>query len=115
MRNLKSIIAIAIFTLTLSFSANATEKDPSKIASELRSEIITILGNKIPLLLNSDANAEVSFLINNKNELVVVSVDSKSNEFNSFVKNKLNYKKIVVKGVQKGEIYKMPVKIKTGK
>ena len=51
-------------------------------------------------------------MINNKNELVVVSVDSNVSEFQSIVKNKLNYKKLNFKGAKKGEIYKVPVKIK---
>lgn len=111
MINLKSVIAILLCSLSISFSANAFEKEPSKITSELRNEIANILGSKIPFEFKSDSNAEVSFMINNKNELVVISVDSNFNEFNSFVKDKLNYKKITTKGIQKGEIYKMPVKI----
>ncbi len=114
MRNLKSIIAILLFSLTISFSANATEKDPSKITSELRSEIMKFLGNKIPLELKNTSTAEVSFMINNENELVVISVDSDLTDFNSFVKSKLNYMKVVTKGIQKGEIYRIPVKINKG-
>jgi hypothetical protein len=111
MRNLKSIIAILLFSFTITFSANAIEKDPSKVTSELRSEIMKFLGNKIPLELKSTSTAEVSFMINNQNELVVISVDSNLTSFNVFVKEKLNYKKIATKGIQKGEIYKMPIKI----
>lgn len=111
MRNLKSIIAILLFSFTITFSANASEKDPSKVTTELRSEIVNILGNKIPLEVDSSSSAEVSFMINNKNELVVISVDSNLTLFNVFVKEKLNYKKIATKGIQKGEIYKMPIKI----
>ncbi|MBG7612395.1 hypothetical protein IU405_09065 [Polaribacter sp. BAL334] len=111
MRNLKSIIAILLFSFTITFSANASEKDPSKVTTELRSEIVNILGNKIPLEVDSSSSAEVSFMINNKNELVVISVDSNLTSFNVFVKEKLNYKKIATKGIQKGEIYKMPIKI----
>lgn len=114
MRNLKSFIAILLFSLAVTFSANAAEKDPSKVTSELRSEIMKFLGDKIPLDLKSTSTAEVSFMINNQNELVVIDVDSNLKDFNSFVKSKLNYKKIITKGIQKGEIYKMPVKINKG-
>lgn len=111
MRNLKSIIAILLFSFTIAFSANASEKDPSKVTSALRSEIVNILGNKIPVEVNSSSSAEVSFMINNKNELVVISVDSNLTSFNVFVKEKLNYKKIATKGSRKGEIYIIPIKI----
>ena len=113
MRNLKSIIAILLFSLTISFSANAIEKDPSKVTSELRSEIMKFLGDKVPLDLKSTSTAEVSFMINNQNQLVVIDVDSNLKDFNTFVKNKLNYKKIATKGISKGEIYRIPFTIKT--
>ncbi|PQJ77926.1 hypothetical protein [Polaribacter porphyrae] len=116
MKNLKSIIAILAISLSTVFSVNATEKESekeyaTKVTKQLRTEIVSMLGTKIQLELKSDTKAEVSFMINSKNEVVVISVDCKLTEFNSFVKSKLNYKKIDVKGVKKGEIYKIPVKI----
>lgn len=109
MKNLKSIIAIIAIGFATSFSSFAIDKKPEKISQKLRTEIITILGEKINLELQSDTSAEISFVVNNENELVVVNVDSDVREFQSFVKTKLNYKKINVKGVIKGEIYKIPV------
>ncbi len=115
MKNLKSIIAIIAITLATTFSANATEKKPSKITKELRTELVSMLGNTINIELKKSTSGEISFMVNNKNEVVVISVESKVNEFNSMVKRKLNYKKITVKGVKKGEIYKIPVKINASK
>ena len=112
MRNLKSIIAIIAITLATTFSATATEKESSKITKKLRTELVSMLGDKIQLELKETTSAEISFIINNKNEVVIVSVDSKVSAFNSHVKSKLNYKKINVKGVKKGEVYRIPVKIK---
>lgn len=116
MKNLKSIIAILAISLATTFSTNATEKDfdkeSKKITQKLRTEIVSMLGSTLELDLKSSSTAEVSFMVNNDNELVVVSVDSKVREFKSMVKNKLNYKKINVKGAKKGEIYRIPVKLK---
>lgn len=112
MRNLKSIITIIAISLATTFSATANEKEPTKVTEKLRTEIISILGNTVQLELKKTASAEISFMINNKNELVVVSVDSNVLEFQSIVKNKLNYKKLNFKGAKKGEIYRVPVKIK---
>lgn len=114
MRNLKSIIAIIAISLATTFSTAATEKESSKITKKLRTEIVSMLGKKIQLELKETSSAEISFMINNKNEVIVLSVDSENKQFSSFVKNKLNYKKITVKGIQKGEIYKLPVKINAG-
>lgn len=111
MRKLKSIITIIAISLATTFSTTATEKEPSKITKELRTELVSMLGNKIQVELKESTTGEISFMVNNKNEVIIISVDSKVDEFNSMVKNKLNYKKITVKGVKKGEIYRIPVKI----
>lgn len=116
MRNLKSIIAILAISLATTFSTTATEKEPSKKSKEvtknLRTEIVSMLGTTVELNLKASSIAEISFMVNNDNEVVVVSVDSKVSDFKSIVKNKLNYKKIDVKGAKKGEIYRVPVKLK---
>ncbi|APZ46877.1 hypothetical protein BW723_11545 [Polaribacter reichenbachii] len=116
MKNLKSIIAIIAITLATTFSATATEKknetEKAKVSSKLRTEIVSMLGNEIQLELEDTTSARISFMINNDNEVVIVSVDSEVSEFSSFVKTKLNYKKVKVKGTKKGEIYRIPVKLK---
>jgi hypothetical protein len=111
MRNLKLIIAIVGISIASTFSASATETNPVESTKQLRSQIISILGKKVTLQIEKTGTAEISFLINNKNEIVVISVNSKLSSFNTFVKNKLNYKKIDTKGINRGEIYKMPIKI----
>ena len=113
MKSLKSIITILAISLSTVFSTSANNADDTKTkTSELRTEIISMLGNKINLEFKKTGTAEVSFLINKKNEVVVISVDSKLKEVNSFIKNRLNYKHIDTKGIKTGEIYKMSVKIK---
>ena len=111
MKNLKSIIAIIAISLATTFSTTATENGPSKITKKLRTEIVSMLDKNIPIEVKETSKAEVSFMINNKNEIVIVSVNSSLDEFNSYIKRKLNYKKIELKGVKKGEIYRMPVKL----
>ena len=112
MKNLKTIIAIFAISLATTFSTTATEKSPSKITKQMRTEVVSMLGNNLYIELDiPTTTAEVSFMINSKNEIVVVNVKSKVNEFNSYVKNKLNFKKIKVKGITKGKIYILPVKI----
>lgn len=115
MKNLKSIIAILAITLATSFTANATEIDPENVTTELRSEIVKLLGDQLPLKIQKNTKAEVSFMLNNDNELVVISVDSEVEAFNAIVKNKLNYKKVKTKGLSKGEVYKIPVKLHSAK
>ncbi|WP_405606174.1 hypothetical protein [Polaribacter sp. Asnod1-A03] len=110
MKNIKSIITIFAISLSTVFSMNATENDKPE-SKELRTEIVSFLGDNISIELEKSSTAEVSFIINNNNEIVIISVDSDIKELNSFIKTKLNYKKLDTKGTKKGEIYKMPLKI----
>ncbi|NVJ87833.1 MAG: hypothetical protein HWD82_00110 [Flavobacteriaceae bacterium] len=112
MRNLKSIIAIVALSLATTFSTSASDDDSKKVTKKLRSEISSILGKSVSLDLKENSVAEITFMVNKDNEIVIVSVDTKESEFQSIVKSKLNYKKLDVKGVKKGEIYLVPVKLK---
>ncbi|WKD86575.1 hypothetical protein KCTC32516_01951 [Polaribacter huanghezhanensis] len=49
--------------------------------------------------------------MNNKNELVVIDVDTKDKDLESFVTQKLNYKTVTVKGIAKGIVYRIPLKM----
>lgn len=107
-----AIIAISISTIA-SISANTTEPTKGDLAKKtLRAKIIQLLGNH-PYDLKSDVlKADVAIMLNNKNELVVVSVESDNDQLDNFVTGKLNYKKVIIKGIAPGTIYKVPVKIK---
>lgn len=111
MKSLKTIITVIAISLSTIFSIDAKENNPIDINEVLRTELVSLLGDKIPLKIDKSYSAEIIFLINNKNELIVISVDSKLSSFNNYAKTKLNYKKINIKNVKKGEIYRMPIKI----
>lgn len=111
MKNLKTIITVIAISLATTFTTSALGKNPSKDKKTLRTEIVSLLGNKIPLDIKESSSAEISFMINNTNEVIVISVDSKNSDFQSYVKNKLNYKKIKLKNIKKGEVYRMPIKL----
>ena len=57
-------------------------------------------------------NVTVKFTVNDNNEIVVLSVNSYSNvkQIASFIKDRLNYKKLSTK-VQSKAIYILPVKM----
>jgi len=112
MKNLKTIITVIAISLATTFTTSASEKNNSSDDKKtLRTEIVSLLGNKIPLEIKESSSAEIAFIINNSNEVVVISVDSKSSAFQSYVKSKLNYKKLKLKNAKKGEVYKMPIKL----
>ncbi|SEB41682.1 hypothetical protein SAMN04489761_0582 [Tenacibaculum sp. MAR_2009_124] len=103
------LIAVALF---VSVGAYANDKTPKK-TNALRSEIVELIGKKVPMNAKENFIVRVSFVVNNQNELVVVDVISKNKEVNSYIKNKINYKKVSsASEVKNQEIYILPIKIK---
>ena len=113
MKNLKLAVAIIAISISsvVSISANNTEPTSKDVKKVLRSEIVSLLGNHTYNLKQEVLNAQISVMLNNQNELVVVGITSESDEVKNYVKTKLNYKKVTVKGLKKGAIYRMPLKM----
>lgn len=60
-----------------------------------------------------EKTAQVRFTLNEDGEIVILSVDTDCKDLEYFVKNRLNYKKVVVDNVQEGKIYTIPVRIES--
>lgn len=116
MKKLKrTLTAIAICFFTMSYSTvSALENEPSK-NQQLRSEIVSLIGNQIPIMLknNNAINVEISFMLNTKNEIVIINIDADNQLIDAFIKNKLNYQIVKIKGIKKGEIYRLPLVIES--
>jgi len=115
MKNLKLIIAILAISISSVATVSANTEPttgPVEVKTDLRAQIVSLLGNHNYELKNQTLTAEISVMLNNKNQLIVVSVDSKNNQLENFVKSRLNYKKVSVKELKKGTIYRVPVKLK---
>ncbi|CAL2058768.1 hypothetical protein [Tenacibaculum sp. 190524A05c] len=106
---MKKLVLLLAITLSTSIFAN-NERPAEVIKSELRTEIIKLLG-KANIELNQDLTANVEFTINNKGEVIVLTVDTDSADVEAYVKNKLNYHVITNKFIVKGKVYSMPLKV----
>lgn len=115
MKSLKIIIATISISLLSSFSLNATDKKPSEVNKELRTIIVSIIGTTIPIHLNQECTATISFVLNTKNKLVILTVDSENEEVSSYIKSKLNYQEMNISNILKVEQYKVSLKIKVQK
>ena len=106
-----SLLAIATFVVSVAtFAKEKTTKSPSS----LRSEIVELIGKKVPMETKESLTVRVYFVINNQNELVVVDVISKNKSVNSYIKEKINYKKISTTAKdRKQEIYILPIKVQS--
>ena len=109
MKSLKLFtLALALFTITIS-AANPT---PVKPTDELRFEIVDLIGTNYNSAMTSDEyNADVLFTVTADKELIVLSVDSNNDQLESYLKSKLNYKKVNHRPSKHGEIYLLPVKM----
>ena len=109
MKKFKLFFAALLCMLFASVStfANTPNNDPN----ELRKEIMDLV--KQIDISDSESNYErtyVQFIVNAKNEIVVVNVSS--SDFSARIKDKLNYKKIRTEDVSQNEIYTIPVVFK---
>lgn len=112
MKTLKSITLAVLFLFATSFATYANNTKPTNTKDALRTEIVSMIGNEIPVELTTKSiEAQVSFMVNKNNELVVVSVDSSNELLDTFIKSKLNYKKVKAAGTKKGEVYILPLKV----
>ena len=107
----KFIVLFLVFTLSTTVLF-ANDKNPT-IASkkQLTTEIVKLLGNNEFPLTKAFVKAEISILLNSKNELVIISIKSKNVDLENYIKRKLNYKKIGVNSLSKMKVYRMPIKI----
>jgi len=109
MKSLKILVlAIALFAMNVSTSTAS----PANPNTKLRAELIELIGKSCSFELTKDhCTAEVLFMINEKNEIVVISVNSENENAEAYIKGKLNYQKVSPKVSQAGEIYLLPLRI----
>jgi len=100
------LFAAAIFTVSNAFAVNPTTK-PAKTLSAQIQEMLE--DNRFRV--NDDLTADVRFTLNNEGEIVVLSVATFDEGLESFVKNRLNYKKVQLAAIQEGKVYTVPVRI----
>ncbi len=115
MKKIKLLLAVfALSLVTITATATTNESEPKKSSKQLRSKIVKLLGDQVPAYLTNgkDVKAELSLMLNNENQIIIISVDSKSTTVDGYVKGKLNYQTVNVKGLKKGEIYRVPLTIK---
>lgn len=113
MKNLKIfIVAFALFTISLSAGVM---NNPIKPNAELRAELVELIGTDCPFDYNKDAcTAEVLFTINSNGEVIVISVISPNPKADSYIKSRINYKKVGYNTNRDGELFLLPLRIVKG-
>ena len=92
--NMKKILLSCIFALaalTVSFAHG--DKPSADTHEDLRAEIIALIGHPKMASTDTKDRVTVNFLINAKNEIVILSTTN--GEYDDYLKSKLNYQKLV--------------------
>ncbi len=107
MRITKSILFTALFALVLGTATAGT--NPS--TNTARNEIKTFIQKaKIADVLEKDVTVHVTFMVNAKNEIIVMSTDQEN--LDSRIKSTLNYKKLKSSDIKVNTKYTLPVVLK---
>ncbi len=110
MKRISVLLLAVVFTLSGALSANAMENEKKPVKNQMSKEISEML--KAPSLdINGDVKAEVTFTLNEDNEIVVLKVKTENADVERFIKQRLNYKKIKFRG--KLPEYKLTVRVTT--
>lgn len=109
MRKLSYVIVAAMLLSTGSILANTTDLlEPNQGISE---QIYKMLSDNSFSEGECNSTAQVRFTLNDEGEIVVLSVETDSENLERFVKNRLNYKKIEISNVEEGKLFTVPVRI----
>ena len=103
-------LAVLFFVFTMSVTTTFANNDDDKRKEEkaLRTQIVKLLGNYNS---NETVKADVTFLINKKGEIIVISVDSRNRDVERNVKSALNYQYVKKIAAKPMKVYKLPLKI----
>ncbi|MBG6130465.1 hypothetical protein IWQ47_001452 [Aquimarina sp. EL_43] len=108
MKKLTILFAVFVLGSTQIFASN----NPINSEQQLRKQIATLLESPEIKLDKQQLKANIEFTLNGEGEIVVLTVDSEDLNVKSFVKSRLNYKKVDSKISNIGnKVFKISLKI----
>ena len=103
-KHLLSGLTIVLLSFSLNAAPSITPTKPNGVKEEIES-----LLKKPNFKLDKDTTTIVTFMVNKKNEILVINVDTENKLIDSYIKRALNYKKL--KTITTKKLFKIPVKI----
>ncbi len=107
MRITKSILFTALFALVLGTATAGTNPTTNTARNEIKTFIQKA---KIADSLEKDVTVHVTFMVNAKNEIIVMSTDK--DNLDTRIKSTLNYKKLKSSDIKVNTKYTLPVVLK---
>ncbi len=115
MRTFKILLLVLAINFTNFALAEIPNPLPINHQQELIQKEVKKLLKKPNFGIEKEETVIVKIILSEKNEIVVLSVNSKNENLNRFIKHKLNYKKVPIGISGKYKKYILPVKFKTKK
>lgn len=110
MNKLKTLVlGAAIAFSTVLFASTNPEKNDEPTTT-INQTVGDLLKNP-NFELEKDQKATVTLLVNSENEIVVLSVDTKNEYIENYIKSRLNYETIAESLSTKQRYFKVPVRI----
>tara|TARA_R110002126_G_C10490123_1_gene503589 strand:- start:87 stop:434 length:348 start_codon:yes stop_codon:yes gene_type:complete len=106
------IVAFLIGFSSFVSASNDKPADKKEAMTTITKDVQKLLKNS-ELALEATELATVKIMINSKNEIVVLSVDTINAQVDIFVKERLNYKKISTEILS--DVFTLPIKIMASK
>ncbi|MFV0249324.1 MAG: hypothetical protein ACK5H1_10270 [Tenacibaculum sp.] len=107
---MRKLILFIVF-IFINISVFGIDKNPNK--EQIRANIIKLL-DKTDFDVEENFKTVVEFVVNKKGEFIILDINCKNSQVCSFIKNKLNYKKVYNRPLSSVQIYKLPLKIVRG-
>ena len=106
MRITKSLMFSILFAFVLGTASASTDPTAKSARTEIKE---MIMKSEITKDLRAEITVNVTFQVNAKNEIIVISTDSV--DFDSNLKSVLNYKKLKSSDMSIGKTYTLPIKL----
>ena len=113
-----SIFTLALLlTTTVAANNGNPTTEAEEAVSQLRERVLTLLGT--PDFRNVDdrltsVETIVTFMVNRRGEIVVMTVDADDNYFEGFIKSRLNYRTVPSKHLAANKPYRMKIVFERG-
>lgn len=111
MKKLITFVLIAILSFANTYANKETKKGENP-NQQLRNEISVLLKNPGFELQQDQTKANIEFTLNNKGEIVILTVDADKEEIAGFVKNRLNYQRVDAgKNISQNQVFKLKLTV----
>ena len=110
MKTLNVLMVAALLTVNTAF-ATGTEPTTDNKEKTVTEQVASLL-DKPEFEVTKELIAQVTLMINNKHEVVVLSVDTDEEYVADFIKSRLNYEKLSTRTI--GSQFTLPVRIVPG-